>query len=520
MPASPAGLLLLFATLAAVSAVGAKHDTEATLDPSGSISMAAARTSGVAATPDTSLIRRHTTIRTDAEPIAHKSLLTAEVTHGGDDFQARGAPSAGALAAARREEGSPPAAARPLRPLTPPTKHAAPKPLLPKERAAPKQLQTAEQAAPKQQQTAKQAAPAPLLPTKHAAGTGAEPQPPSAADAGAHQGQPDAPDDLKHEAAYNWESPIATAAAAPHGNVSEILHAGGFNRTRAKVLANNTVDLSKGPTGQGPPGPPATLPDIPGATKAGDTMLPQDLTKARGPPGPDGPAGAQGPPGLPGPPGLAGEDGHLVAGPPGPPGDIGPHGALGPQGAQGVVGEKGITGEDWDGRRQGDEMIALGQELIHKVDTLAQTHDESSSILLEQMKMLERQLGMEVKDLHITQDDLNAQQDLMARIARETQQLKGYRLQSTEAISRKENFEANALQELQHAEQAQMHYQNLPGSVAVDDSDYGRYGPGQPRSPRKVKSGAMGIGGLQRHLAACVAVLLGAGALLPLGRQT
>uniref|UniRef100_A0A7S2HQY8 Uncharacterized protein n=1 Tax=Alexandrium andersonii TaxID=327968 RepID=A0A7S2HQY8_9DINO len=214
--------------------------------------------------------------------------------------------------------------------------------------------------------------------------------------------------------------------------------------------------------------------------------------------------------------GLPGEDGRLVPGPPGPPGDLGPHGPLGHRGPQGETGETGITGEDWDGKKQGDEMIMLGNEMLHKVDTLVQTHDESASILLEQMKMLERQLGMEVKDLHITQDDLNAQQDLMARIARETEMLKGYRLHATEAIGGKEMFEAGALQELQHAEQAQLRYQH--GMFAHDGySDGGRYA--RQKRAKRSKSGALGKTSLFLCPGSSVVVFLYVWALSALGMR-
>lgn len=246
----------------------------------------------------------------------------------------------------------------------------------------------------------------------------------------------------------------------------------------------------------GPPGPPAVLPWYPLSWKGPDTELPANLSSYVGPPGLPGAAGSQGRLGPPGPPGPPGQNGTFITGPPGPPGDLGPHGSTGPRGPQGEPGEKGQLGEAWDGKRQGEEMISLVEDLLRKVDTISQSQDEASSVLVEQIKMLENQIGMDSTDLHLTKEELEAERRLAARIPEEMQRLREQRLAAAEALEAKSQSQADVLQELQRAEVAERSYKDLARGVQEPNQwPQGYQTRGASNSPKFQWAGAHGLRG-------------------------
>ena len=129
------------------------------------------------------------------------------------------------------------------------------------------------------------------------------------------------------------------------------------------------ISIGKGERGpQGPPGPPGDV--------EFDNLLPEQIDKLKGPPGPEGP---QGPPGITGPrgeQGLRGEPGPRgepgLTGPEGPQGDTGP---TGPTGARGPIGETGPKGENGDSVRIKDTVPKWEDQYLTEHNKHAQPGD-------------------------------------------------------------------------------------------------------------------------------------------------
>lgn len=125
-----------------------------------------------------------------------------------------------------------------------------------------------------------------------------------------------------------------------------------------------------------------------------------------GPVGPAGPQGRQGLAGPQGPQGPQGAPGGSQKGPQGPPGEQGPHGDSGPLGPQGPPGNVGPTGVDFDGVALGEMLITRGKEIIRKVDAVSQSGDQAAGLLVDQMRMLEQQLGLDANELRVSDAEL------------------------------------------------------------------------------------------------------------------
>merc|ERR1719235_1367216 len=52
----------------------------------------------------------------------------------------------------------------------------------------------------------------------------------------------------------------------------------------------------------------------------------------------------------------------------------------------------------FDGHKRANELIGVAKDLLRHVDTNLQSHDQASSMLLEQMRSMEKQLDMEDQD--------------------------------------------------------------------------------------------------------------------------
>jgi len=166
-------------------------------------------------------------------------------------------------------------------------------------------------------------------------------------------------------------------------------------------------DLTRGMGELGPTGSSAVLPISLDEWKGPRISLPKNLNQYQGPPGQKGQRGVQGPEGPRGTPGRKGDPGVVKKGPPGPVGPVGDHGPLGDPGAAGPPGPAGMPGPDWDGPKQGEEMIRNVRDLLFKVDTLNQQKDSVSAMLLDEMRELDTQLGLEERDNVVSQDELN-----------------------------------------------------------------------------------------------------------------
>lgn len=251
-------------------------------------------------------------------------------------------------------------------------------------------------------------------------------------------------------------TPPATAAMGADAPMQVLLST---HQALQRMTSLAQTNREVGPAGPpGPPGLAAGLPDVAASQTGPVTVLPDDLSKYQGPPGftgQNGTQGEQGPPGSIGPPG---KDGIAMTGPPGSVGEVGSHGAPGTQGAHGPSGPVGEPGEDWDGVREGAEMLSLSKDLLRKVDTVAQSHDESSTLLLMQMRMLEKQIGLDEKDLLLSVEDYNRLKGLERNIVNLTGKLKESEEGTFSAVGKKELAESDALKETEHAERALKRY--------------------------------------------------------------
>lgn len=147
---------------------------------------------------------------------------------------------------------------------------------------------------------------------------------------------------------------------------------------------------------------------LPFMTVDGHRTLEENISAYIGPPGKDGVSGNPGPRGLSGTSGTHGHAGMLLMGGQGAHGVRGHHGLPGNIGPRGHPGSPGKPGPAWDTKRQFEEMMTMLRDMIRRADTLTQTHDESSTLLLTQMRALEKQLGMDVQELEADEVSLNA----------------------------------------------------------------------------------------------------------------
>lgn len=168
----------------------------------------------------------------------------------------------------------------------------------------------------------------------------------------------------------------------------------------------NGSSASPCPPPRGVQGEDAQLNFVPSEWTGPRMKVPVNLETYRGPPGQKGMHGSQGRAGFEGPPGLKGDPGGIHVGPRGPAGPPGVHGPTGPEGPLGPSGPSGMLGIPWDGEKQGEEMIAFAHEILHKVDTLNQQKDEAAAMLIDEMRELDKQLGLEDHDNWMTQDEL------------------------------------------------------------------------------------------------------------------
>lgn len=133
------------------------------------------------------------------------------------------------------------------------------------------------------------------------------------------------------------------------------------------------------------------------ASPRAEEALPSKFSDFVGPPGQQGAVGGHGRDGRQGPAGPPGPQGGVLIGRPGPAGTMGTHGDRGPTGARGQVGLKGEPGGSFDAEAQGEGYLGEAKDLLQRADGLAQAHDQTSSILLMQLNMMEKQLGWDVK---------------------------------------------------------------------------------------------------------------------------
>lgn len=209
-----------------------------------------------------------------------------------------------------------------------------------------------------------------------------------------------------------------------------------------------------------PEGPPAELPISMHDWKGPRVNLPKDLRLYRGPTGPKGPAGPQGYTGPPGPIGPKGPPGGVKRGPAGPPGNQGPHGPPGPKGPQGP---RGPAGPDFDSDKLGDEMIDKAKDLLRQVDTLNQQSDEAAAMLVEEMKEIEKQLGLEDKENWITAEELQQINGLAEDMSKQLHSYSGHLDHARHGLAEKTQNQEAAMHELLETRQRQQAWmqQNL-----------------------------------------------------------
>lgn len=214
-----------------------------------------------------------------------------------------------------------------------------------------------------------------------------------------------------------------------------------------------------------------------------------------GPAGPAGPQGRQGLAGLAGPPGPPGPPGGSQRGPTGVPGESGKNGDPGPIGNQGPVGDAGPPGPDFDGESLGDQLVSQAQETLRKIDTVSQSSDEAAGLLVEQMAMLEQQIGMDAGDLHDTDTELaqilKRQQDIQAVLKNYSAKIDA----DKQAMAQASQTQQVTSAEIQKVQLAKVQYSNpkyasvqlsYPVSSAAPDSEANPF----PADPSQVKGSA------------------------------
>lgn len=145
---------------------------------------------------------------------------------------------------------------------------------------------------------------------------------------------------------------------------------------------------------------------VPAADGSPLSTMPPDLYAYQGPPGATGSQGnygLTGPPGAQGPPGYPGGVHKGPDGPQGEAGVIGVQGETGLPGPQGLTGPPGIT---FDGKKKADELISSAKDMLRHMDTMSSSHDQASTMLLNQIQNLERDLNMEDQDIARIEGDL------------------------------------------------------------------------------------------------------------------
>jgi len=125
----------------------------------------------------------------------------------------------------------------------------------------------------------------------------------------------------------------------------------------------------------------------------------EQLAAYKGPPGPQGKVGQHGREGRPGPRGPPGKPGQVLMGEPGPHGPRGPHGDVGLKGPHGPAGPTGVQGMAYNADALADSMLNRARELVQRADGLAQSHDQTSAMLLMQIRQMEKQMGDDVGNM-------------------------------------------------------------------------------------------------------------------------
>lgn len=221
----------------------------------------------------------------------------------------------------------------------------------------------------------------------------------------------------------------------------------------------------------GPVGEPARIPAYSPDWQAPSARLPLDLHKYHGPVGAVGSRGPQGFPGNRGPPGPPGFNGTLVQGPVGARGPKGVHGDKGPEGPQGPPGAKGPEGVPWDGLAQGEEIIRLGEDLLRKVDTVVEGHDEAMEMILTQLRNLELQVGLENQDEVFTEENIKKLLAAEQELKMDTNLYKGHLNDASKDLDSALDMESRTMEELYRAEQAENRYKGYPRSGMAPKSN-------------------------------------------------
>eukprot|EP00930_Biecheleria_cincta_P047556 TRINITY_DN3298_c0_g1_i2.p1 TRINITY_DN3298_c0_g1~~TRINITY_DN3298_c0_g1_i2.p1 ORF type:complete len:392 (-),score=81.67 TRINITY_DN3298_c0_g1_i2:113-1186(-) len=242
----------------------------------------------------------------------------------------------------------------------------------------------------------------------------------------------------------------------------------------------NSSSPSPCPPPRGVQGEDAELNFVPSEWKGPRIKVPLNLATYRGPPGQKGVHGAQGRAGPKGPPGLKGDPGGIHQGPRGPPGPPGIHGPTGPDGPVGPPGPAGMPGIPWDAEKHGEEMIAFAHEILHKVDTLNQQKDEAAAMLIDEMRELDKQLGLEDHDNWMTEEELKMINTVASNMEVSLENWEKH-LEHSKAMLLQKAAQQTAL-EMEINETQKMQKQALTVEVhptTVPYQDYGAYPPNQ-----------------------------------------
>lgn len=94
-------------------------------------------------------------------------------------------------------------------------------------------------------------------------------------------------------------------------------------------------------------------------------------------------------------------------------------------------------------------MIDMAKDLLRKVDTLNQQSDEAAAMLVDEMKELERQLGLEEKENWITEDELRQIGELATDMTKQLNSYSGHLEHVRHGLAMKAHSQQAAMQELE-----------------------------------------------------------------------
>lgn len=107
-------------------------------------------------------------------------------------------------------------------------------------------------------------------------------------------------------------------------------------------------------------------------------------------------------------------------------------------------------------------MIALAQDMLRKVDTISQSSDEASALLIDQMRMIDKQIGLDEKGLELTQAELAQITEDAKGMMRGLLQFNGTLVKSKQVLVSKQESQQQVVREMERVRNAENRYKMSP----------------------------------------------------------